>query len=362
MSENKDTGEVVKARQNGGGPVYVRAARTVSPQGTFEELLENPAQYLGDRLACKEPDYSKYIDPKLIRRMSRIIKMGAAAAMECLQDAGQPLPDAIITGTAYGCLADTDQFLTRMVEFNEELLSPTAFIQSTHNTVGAQIALMLKCHHYNNTYVHRGSSFEAAMMDAIGLMHEEEAGTVLVGGVDEIIEKSHVILSRFGLYKKDGNTETLTGSTTNGTMAGEGAAFFLLAKEKGEKCTARLDAMQTWYKPAVAAEDLVNSFLESNGVSIGSIDLLITGENGDLRHKEHYGELKRSLFTGKPIITYKQFCGEYPTSSAFALWLASMIVNTGKVPGGSDVVAPQRVLIYNNYKLQYPTLYLLSAC
>lgn len=362
MSENKNTDEAAMLQQNRMEPVYIRAARAVSPQGPFDELLLNPAQYLGDRLACKEPDYSTYIDPKLIRRMSRIIKMGAAAAMECLQEAGATMPDAIITGTAYGCLADTDQFLTRMVEFNESLLSPTAFIQSTHNTVGAQIALMLKCHNYNNTYVHRGSSFEAAVMDATGLIAEGDARTVLVGGVDEIIEKSHTILSRFDLYKKDGNTETLAASATKGTMAGEGAAFFLLTKDLEKGSLAKLDAMQTWYKSSLPAADLVADFLKNQGIPFDSIDLLITGENGDVRFDGHYQELKQSLFAGRNTITYKQFCGEYPTSGAFGLWLASMIINTGKVPGAAAPAAPRRVLIYNNYKLQYPTVYLLSAC
>lgn len=361
MSENKNTDESVKMRQGGGTPVYIRAARTVSPQGTFEELLQSPAQYLGDRLACKEPDYSKYVDPKLLRRMSRIIKMGAAAAMECLQEAEVTMPDAITTGTAYGCLADTDQFLTRMVEFKEELLSPTAFIQSTHNTVGAQIALMLKCHHYNNTYVHRGSSFEAALMDAMGLIGEGEAQTALVGGVDEIIEKSHTILSRFDLYKEEGDTGTLIGSGTKGTMAGEGAAFFLLGNNREDGCLAKLDAVQNWYKPTVPVVNLIEDFLKRNQVAAGSIDLLITGNNGDARYDMHYEVVQQSVFKGIPAVTYKQFCGEYPTASAFALWMAAHILSTGQVPGAKGP-APKRIAIYNNYKLQYPTVYLLSAC
>ncbi|MCF3110092.1 beta-ketoacyl synthase chain length factor [Niabella sp. CC-SYL272] len=342
--------------------MYIQSAYAVSPQGSFNELLENPAPYRGDRLACKEPDYSKYIDPKLIRRMSRIIKMGAAAAMECLQQTGVTMPDAITTGTAYGCLADTDQFLTRMVEFKEELLSPTAFIQSTHNTVGAQIALMLKCHHYNNTYVHRGSSFEAALSDATGLIAEGEAKTVLVGGVDEIIEKSHAILSRFDLYKKEGDTATLIGDPGKGTMAGEGATFFLLNGNRTAGCLAKLDAAQHWYKPAAAAAILIEDFLKRNQVERGGIDLVITGNNGDARYDRQYEALLQSVFEGVPSIPYKQFCGEYPTSSAFALWMASMIVNTGKVPGAAAIAPPKRVLVFNNYKQLYPSLYLLSAC
>ncbi|WP_300602572.1 beta-ketoacyl synthase N-terminal-like domain-containing protein [Niabella sp.] len=361
MSENKNTNEAATMQQYRMEPVYIRAAQAVSPQGSFNELLENAAQYLGSRLVCKEPDYSTYIDPKLIRRMSRIIKMGAAAAMECLQQAGVTMPDAITTGTAYGCLADTDQFLTRMVEFKEELLSPTAFIQSTHNTVGAQIALMLKCHHYNNTYVHRGSSFEAALADAISLIGEGEAKTALVGGVDEIIEKSHAILSRFDLYKEEGDTATLIGDSEKGTMAGEGAAFFLLSNSRETGSLAKLEAWQNWYKPASPVSALVEDFLKKHQIQPGSIDLVIMGNNGDARYDAHYEALQQSVFNGIPAITYKQFCGEYPTSSAFALWMAAHILGTGKVPGINGP-APKRVLLYNNYKQLYPSLYLLSAC
>lgn len=198
--------------------VYIRSIGNISPG----------AQGPGNRLKAIEPDYAKYIDAKLIRRMSRIIKMGVAAAMDCLDAAAEAastadeatgaaapgkrlVPDAIVTGTAYGCLEDTVTFLRRMVENKEELLTPTAFIQSTHNTVGAQIALMLQCHAYNNTFVHRGFSFESAVLDAQMLLEEGQATNVLVGGVDEITDTSHQILERFGLFK--------------GAMDGEGAVF-----------------------------------------------------------------------------------------------------------------------------------------
>ncbi|AHF15900.1 beta-ketoacyl synthase chain length factor [Niabella soli] len=342
--------------------MYIHSTYAVSPQVSFDALLANPERYTGERFACKEPDYTKYIDPKLIRRMSRIIKMGASAAMECLQAAQEKNPDAIVTGTAYGCLADTDQFLTRMVEFKEELLSPTAFIQSTHNTVGAQIALQLKCHNYNNTYVHRGNSFEAALLDAVSLINEGDAEKVLIGGVDEIIEHSHAILRRFDLYKTDGASEMLIGSGTRGTIAGEGAAFFLLDKNKPVNAMAKLDAMQTFYKPTGEITDLIESFMAGQGISVNDIDLVITGDNGDNRYSRHYNHINRLLFENKPAITYKQYCGEYPTSSAFALWLASNIISTGKVPENTAMVAPRKILIYNNYKLNYPSLYLLSVC
>ena len=52
------------------------------------QFAEEPVEYNSIRLSCIEPDYKDFIDPKMIRRMSRIIKMGVAAAIDCLQQAG----------------------------------------------------------------------------------------------------------------------------------------------------------------------------------------------------------------------------------------------------------------------------------
>lgn len=340
--------------------MYILSTSAVSPQASFEQMLAAPALYTGDQFTCIEPDYTKYIDPKLIRRMSRIIKMGMAASMEALQQSGVQQSDAIITGTAYGCLADTDAFLTRMVEFKEELLSPTAFIQSTHNTVGAQIALQLKCHNYNNTYVHRGSSFEAAMLDAISLMSEGEANNVLAGAVDEIIEKSHAIIKRFGQYKEVGDSSKLFTSGTAGTMAGEGAAFFMLSNQKHSHAIAKLVDLKTYYKPHRPVTSIINNFLMENNVPADALDLVILGNNGDSKTDAHYNEVAQKMFTGKRLVGYKNYCGEYPTSSAFALWMAVKMIEHGKRINNEN--SPKNILIYNNYKLQYPSLYLLSAC
>src|SRR6202000_3232451 len=131
-----------------------------------------------------------------------VIKMAVAASKKCLTVAGIEAPDAIITGTAFACMEDTITFLTRIVEQDEELLPPTAFIQSTHNTVAAQIALMLQCHEYNNTFVHKGISFESALIDALMLLNEQEADNILVGGTDDMVDTSFKVLTRLGLYRR----------------------------------------------------------------------------------------------------------------------------------------------------------------
>src|ERR1700733_5200089 len=93
--------------------IYIRSASAISPQLSFmqDNFLAEPVNYTTNRLQTIDPDYTKLIDPKLLRRMSRIIKMGVAAASACLQDAGETNPGAIVTGTAFGCMEDSDFFL-----------------------------------------------------------------------------------------------------------------------------------------------------------------------------------------------------------------------------------------------------------
>ena len=349
--------------------MYIQAAAGISPQPSFEHLLSGPVAYTGNRLACVEPDYAQLIDPKMIRRMSRIIKMGVAAAMDCLQAAATEMPGAVITGTAYGCLADTEAFLTKMIENGEELLTPTAFIQSTHNTVGAQIALLLKCHNYNNTFVHRGFSFESALLDAITLLEEKEVMTALAGGMDELTDTSYTLLSRFGLYKRSIAAGTpLYDNTGKGTIAGEGAAFFLLSREPSGNDYAQLNGVYTFYKPGSIGEieKSILGLLSVHDVGMEDIDVVITGRNGDMHDDAVYGQLEHTLFKDKPAARFKHLCGEYPTAASFALWLAAHSIKAGELPSCvSDCGAhkqPRRILIYNHYQSKYHALYLLSAC
>ncbi|HVV54991.1 MAG TPA: beta-ketoacyl synthase N-terminal-like domain-containing protein, partial [Mucilaginibacter sp.] len=313
---------------------YIRSSACISPQKTFPagDLPEDIAEYTGTRLGVIESDYKQYIDPKLIRRMSSIIKRGVAAARQCLDDAGIDMPDAIITGTAFGCMEDTVTFLTRIVELNEEMLPPTAFIQSTHNTVAAQIALMLQCHGYNNTFAHKGVSFEHALLDALMLLAEKEANNIVVGGSEEMVDASFKVLTRLGLYRRQpvSNLE-LFKTEAKGTIGGEGSAFFLLSDKADGKNLAELDGVKILYQPENMKKEII-SFLDEHSLKPADIDLVITGRNGDARNDVVYQTLNDTLFKDNALANYKHLCGEYPVSSSFALWLAVNAIKNCVVP------------------------------
>lgn len=347
--------------------LYIQSASCISPQHTFGDvpLLPETVVYNKPLLNALEPDYKPFFDPKQSRRMSRIIRMGVAAAKDCLQRAALAMPGAIITGTAYGCVEDTSNFLTRLIEMNEEMLSPTAFIQSTHNTVAAQIALLLQCHAYNNTFVHKSFSFESALQDARMLIQEGEADNVLVGGIDEITDVNYAIFNRFNIFKKGDFTNTdLYRINSPGTIAGEGTAFFVISDKPGGNNLACLQDFRACYKPKDIRQS-IQDFLVQNNLTIADIDLVISGRNGDQLTDEPLIELERTLFNDNPVAYYKHLCGEYPVATSFALWLAASVVKNEAVPPALGVevkAAPQCILICNNYQNKYWSLMLVSAC
>src|SRR5688572_7568534 len=304
--------------------VYIKGTGNISPQKTWDDtpLSAEPLTYQGDKLTCHEPEYNKFIDPKQLRRMSRIIRMGVAAGSMALKQAGITVPNGIITGTAYGCLEDTGIFLGKMIDNKEHALNPTPFIQSTHNTIGSQIALLLQCQGYNQTYTQGAFSFESSLLDALLELKDSPLQSLLVGGVDEITPVSHALQKRFGIFKSDGNNLNLFDERGQGTVNGEGAAYFVLSGEKSSEGQVCIDAVKMLYKPGDAVlKKEIASFLESASLKNTDIDLVLLGRSGDWKFDRKTDEISSMYFAGSTVGLFKHLSGEYPTAAAFALWL-----------------------------------------
>lgn len=275
-----------------------------------------------------EPDYAGLITPMQLRRMSKAVRMGIGASKAAMQQAGIEKPDAISVGTAMGCLNDTEHFLGKMVEQNEQMLTPTSFIQSTHNTVSGQIALLAGCHGHNLTFVQRGHSFEHAMMNAQLYLNEHKGEQVLVGGIDELTDNSLRIMETAGVY-----------SDTN--PAGEGAAFFVVSDNATDSRLCIKDISYFTTKNAATALEQVQAFLERNKRTGGDVELVMLGESGDIRSKPFYDELKQQFDLARTK-TFKQDCGEYATASSYALGMLTQMVQ------GNEISA-KNILLVNNY-------------
>ena len=340
-------------------PLYINGLSCISPQPTFGgDFPFEVKQYDSSRLPCIEPDYSPYIDPKASRRMGRLLKYGTTAGLQALKDAGINSPDAISTGTGFGLLDDSGKFLKNVTETDEGVVSPTAFIQSTHNTVSSNIALTVGCKGHNNTFVHKGFSFESALLDAQMLTAEDPAiKNILVGAYDETTDYSYTIMQRLRLIRDTpGSNLGLLKKPGSGSITGEGAAFFLLSKEKTQHTYAKFLGSEILFKPKSSDSVIakLEAFLTKHKLNLSDIDVVISGLCGDTKRDEILRALNDKYFTTQTILGYKHLCGEYMTSSAFAMWMASMIVQTGQIPSQTLLQdkerAPKYILICNTYK------------
>ena len=286
--------------------------------------------------------------------MGKAVRMALGAAIPLLENNHEQL-SGIIIGTAMGGMEDCINFLNQVIDYNEGQLTPTNFVQSTPNAIASQLGLMSKNNGYNTTHVHRGLSFENAIIDVHMLLNENPENNYLLGGVDEISTYNYNIDYLGNWFKKESiSNKDLYSSNTIASMAGEGAVMFRV-NAKPVNALAKLMAihiLQTTDENVVS--DQLKQFLKAN-LRSGELDLFLSGENGDNRLLKYYTACESVVGNDITIARFKHMSGEYPTSSAMAVWLACNILQRNTIPLHMLKIKGhknnfKRILIYNNFR------------
>jgi len=321
---------------------YINACSTISHQGSFQnESWINELKIVTNNSKLITPNYKEFVDAADLRRMSKIIRMGIACSKDCIQQAEIDNPDAIIVGTGLGCLTDTEKFLHNTLTI-EGLIPPTAFIQSTHNTIAGQISLALKNHQYNMTHTQNSLSFEHALMDAM-LCLDEGKDTVLVGSADENIALMDELSKSF-------NWSEIENKLTSG------ASFFIVSNAKNNLTKVQLIDCFTVGLNDTNPKALITSFLAKNNLSLNDIDLVLFNSNGTLKL-----DIIQKEFNPISVLSYEHFCGYYFTNVAFGMHLATEILNKKKTSFITNNKPVHRILLYNNFNNKNIGLTLLQA-
>lgn len=315
--------------------VYINSAACISVQDTLNEnFFDNLNPETSVQIVkAIEPNYKEFIPPAASRRMSKTVKMSSVASKYALKEAGIEKPDAIIVGTGMGCSQDSEKFLKNVLENNEEFLTPTYFIQSTHNTVAGQIALGLQCHGYNFTYVNTSSSLEFSFLDAKLQILDGEADTVLVGSTDEQTDRTMELYKLNNTIKKEENLPVdYLNSKTEGVIWGEGASFFVLGKDKAENSYAQLKDIQLSNRLDLEeTQKFIEDFLAKNNLKNDDIDAVVLGFSGDAKSDVYYTKAI-GLFSNSALLYYKHLSGEFNTASGFSTFMACHILKNQEIP------------------------------
>lgn len=351
-------------------PVYISAAAALSPQNSFDAdtLLPDVISSDNGKLFVKDTDYSKFINPVAIRRMSRMLKIGISTGIKAVQLSGAEKLDGIITGTGRGSMRDMELFLGDMIRLKEEALNPTYFIQSTYNSVNGWLAMQTKCTGYNQTYVHRGHSFEMSLLDAKMLLHDAtEPQTYLVGCLDEMTDDYFIVKSKIGYWKKElpNSLQVLQHSNTQGSIGGEGAAFFTITNTSANSICS-IEQLKMLHNPTAASvQENTDSILSAHGMKLKDIDVVLCGMSGDARFQSFYTPILENTTAHTTVAAFKHLCGEYDTSTGFAMWLATKLFQQQSTP---EVLIQKKginpainnILIVNHYTLNSASVVLMK--
>ncbi len=324
--------------------MYIEKFYSISPVGVFSENSNIAAMSVPEDapLLVKEPEYTPHIAPMQLRRMSKPVRMGVFAAKNLVENITEELA-AINVASAYGLLKDSELFLAQLLDREEQMLNPTSFIQSTHNTVAGSIALALACSEHNLTYVHSGHSFENALLDLKLLSTEKNNDQhFLLGGTDECTPSFLKIFQQFGIYQSNDNPDA--------PMAGEGGVYFLLSNNK-EKSIAAIKDFNFWVSEndeEIIAK--ISAFLESNNVTDEGKEVFVSGNTKTTFTSKIYSKIQQMYFANDTEITFKNYCGEYPTAVGFGIAIAVHSVHKGNA---------NRAVVLNNFG-KYWSVYIIE--
>lgn len=289
---------------------FVNSSAQVSCQKPLsDEWFDSPCLYTEDYVRAQEPDTKGLILPSEARRMSKILKRTVCTAIAALNNSEVKHPDAIITGTGMGCMENSEKFLIDLSRFGENSLKPTLFMQSTHNTISSLIAIILKCHSYNNTYSHKGISFESSLLDAWIQIKSGIIRNALVGAHDEVTPFMELVLER---------------THPEYSFVSEASVSVILTNNLSPKNICEVVEVKLFHRPEI--EELVSQ-LDKN------IDnVLLLGVNGNVLNDRPYDDLLKALSYKPHTLQYKNIFGENFSASALGFQVGAKILEKQMIP------------------------------
>jgi 3-oxoacyl-(acyl-carrier-protein) synthase len=347
---------------------YILSAKQISMQQPLsEDWMQAPVIYEEPFVRSIDPNFKNYISPIEARRMGKILKRAVATSKEALNASGLNTVDAIITGTGYGCIENTEFFLDALSREGEQLLKPTYFMQSTHNTVSSLVAIQMKNYGYNVTYAHKGISFDSALQDAWLQFRLGKINSALVGGHDEMTETFYHILKKGGVMGKD--DERCGEAAVSVVLASASRCEEVRRSHPEMKPLCKLSGFEMLHQPTMnALKDVVAKMLQSAGKSLADVDYILTGISGDHGNDEAYLQETKVLFGDKPLLKYKHLFGESFTASGIGLYVAAQCLKASRVPASLFVDSkevsdrqPKCILLYNRSDGKNVSLTILEA-
>lgn len=265
----------------------------------------------------------QFTSRRSLRRIDHFSRMALLGAYLALQDAGG-LDDAreklgTVIATGYGATRTTFGFLDSVMDEGDFCASPTLFSSSVHNAAAANVSILLKATGPSLTVTQFEMSVPSALLTACLWLEEGRVDRVLFGGVDEYCDVLGYCRRR--LFKEGCGRMPPDPEADGRSLAGEGAAFFLLTRYDGDAPV---------YGTIV---DVRTGSVERRKPRLPLSAVLFLSAGGTGRRPSPY---HRIIGQGHGVAVYRSLYGDLPSGPAFDMAIAALAIKRDRVFASAD--------------------------
>jgi len=291
----------------------IAGAACLTARGGLDDTWH--ALLAGQSVAGFVPDavFSKAVQASLVRRLKRLPRLILALAQTAHAASGEKSPPAFVAvGTARGPLAETQDFLRKLFETEEQFSSPPDFIGSVHNAPAGQVALLLGATAPNLTCSAGARSFAQALLCA--------SLSVAAGGSSALVMAAEAHEARLSpLFDPD---------AASGHLASDGGAAFLLVSDEDDAPGAHLRWLGECAGSGLELREKLPVLKQPNrydAVCLGIHAPLAAGADKFL------AELAQAM-SPCPVVAFHDWLGQHKSVGATAAALAARAVVEGCLP------------------------------
>lgn len=332
--------------------IYIQSIKQISIQEPLSsKWFEEPVLYDKNQfIDAIDPDFKPYFSPIAARRIDHLLKRAVVTAKEAVQN--EDRLQGIIMGSGLGSIEMTEKFLLSMIENSEEFLQPTAFTNSTHNTICALVALTLKCHGYNTTYSHTGMSFDSALLDGVIQIKGGHLNNVLVCANDYTTPRCYTFMQKTGYLKDVVNGQVSLSMLLSDTLDNESICQIV----DGEmlRSNNKSDILGAY-----------QALLTRNGIAEEKIKATVV--SASRKDDADITDINAMCLGNKPMLWYKHIFGENTCASAMGIYVAATCLQKRTIPsflyytGQECTEFPEYILVYNRFNNTDHSIFLLKC-
>jgi 3-oxoacyl-(acyl-carrier-protein) synthase len=295
----------------------LRIAGSACLSARGDEVASWEALLRGEPVAGFVPDaaFNQVVPAAFVRRLKRLPRMSLALARTALDASQIGMPPAFIAfGTAWGPLAETQDFLRKLFESNDQFSSPMDFIGSVHNAPAGQVALLLGAQSPNLTFSSSDRSFSQTLLGA--------SMAVAAGAPHALVLAAEAFEPHLSpLFEP---------AVARGALASDGGGAVLLVPDD-DRPGARVRWLGERGIGQGAVLDLVDELAHEE--ALDRFDAVLVGVPAALDDAatESLAHLT-SRFPRAPIVGYRARLGQHASVTATAVVLLARAVVAGTLP------------------------------